>query len=412
MNKGFQEMLKTTTIAETSPGSIIADFEMMLDDVAKKGIPLTGKTKHIAMGQLKAINDKMTTPLETGLSRPQQLSYPNINGIYMLLRNSGIVKVQKNKKKNMLVINDAGLETWHQLNLAEKYFSLFKLFLTTSHEITLERGTHLKNPLGVWRAFFKQIKPGGLKIKGNSDLEDTLGYSVGYYMVSLMGLFGIVDIVQEQVKAGEKWMPVSVKKTPFGEALLAQCLKSIDMMEYILLLGEPDYGKDPNTFIRDMVKETFTEVKDLLSPEAVTYEFQDGLYTYKVSLYDSNCLMIIPAKVSWKMFAESIMDAFKFENDHLYMFRFEDCFGEKISISHDAGNDPDSYSVSENRIGDFLINEGDEIEFVFDYGDWWEFKIEFISIGKPDKRVKKPKVTDFKGTPPEQYPYDEEDEFY
>lgn len=333
-------------------------------------------------------------------SRPKQESLPNINGLYLLLRNSGLTKVQRKKKKRILVAHGPAVEAWRVLSNEEKYVSLFKYFLFSSHDLVHRFGGNISKSLYLLVSLFESIKLFQVKIKGNSDLELSCTYNYGTHFLVLLEMFGLVTITQAKAKKGEKWFPGSMEKTPLGEALIALLADSLTAL-HSTQMGQ----LKPNDCMIEIFAPYVSNVKHLLSDaEEPMSEFRDGLYTFHVTLQKSSCRIIIPASATFSSFSGAILDAFNFDNDHLYMFKFEDCFGTKIEIAH--GEDLDAYSSDETTIGDLSMDEGDESQYVFDFGDWWEFGIVLEQINKPDKRIQQAKITDRKGTPPEQYPYD------
>jgi len=396
------DILKKAVITKTTPGSLIADFEMLLTEAEQTGIPLSEKTKHIAMGQLFRINESLTTPLITEYSRPKQESLPNINGLYLLLRISGLTKVQRKEKKRILVAHGPAVEIWRGLSNEEKYVSLFKYFLFSSHDLVHRLGGNIPKSPYLLFSLFESIKLSPVKIKGNSDLELSCTYNYGTHFLVLLEMFGLVTITQAKAKKGEKWFPGSIAKTPLGEALIALLADSLAALQ------STQMGQlEPNDCLIEMFAPYVSNVKHLL-PDAdePMSEFRDGLYTFYVTLQKSSCRIIIPASASFSSFSNAILGAFNFDNDHLYMFKFEDCFGTKIEIAHEE--DLDAYSSDETTIGDLSMDEGDEIQYVFDFGDWWEFGIVLEQINTPDKHIKQAKIMNRKGTPPEQYPYNDD----
>ncbi len=402
MDKKHIDIFQKTRVTETTPGSLIADMEILLTKAEQEGIAISEKTKHITMNQLIGINEALTSPLKTAHIRPTQVSLPNIHGLYILLRISGLTKVQRKKKKAFLVTHGPTVETWKGLNNEEKYASLLKYFLFTPHDtIESSMGTRMPTLYKLWD-LFEKLSVSPLKIRGDKDLENSCTYNYGTYFMVLLELFGMVTITQAKANRGEKWFPETLTSTPLGEAFIALILDSLNKIQTALIRQD-----DPNKLFMQMIAPYMPVVKDLLpDAEDPIREFRDGLYTFEVRLQKSSRRIVIPATEDFSTFSETILNAFNFYNDHLYMFKFEDRFGTKIQISYEE--DLDSYS-SDTAIGDLSMDEGDKIVFIFDFGDWWEFDITLEQIDKPDKSIKEAKITDRKGTPPQQYPYDDED---
>src|SRR2546427_769858 len=88
-----QKMLRAQTISLTGPGTIGHDFESLLRFVAEREVPLTGVNQMLSMKLLPALNERMARPLDIKLQRPQLKSFPHLHGLYLLLRASGLARV-------------------------------------------------------------------------------------------------------------------------------------------------------------------------------------------------------------------------------------------------------------------------------------------------------------------------------
>jgi len=402
MDKKYIDIFKETLFTKTTPGSLIADVELLLAETEQAGIPLSKKSKHITMGQLIRINESLTTPLIIKQSRPTQKSFPNINGLYILLRNSGLVKVRPEGKKLFLVTHEPAIAIWKSLNAEEKYASLFKLFFFDIQNRDRLFSRKSSPPLYLLFSLFETLSSSPLKVRNNKAIESKCTY-LGTYFLTLMDMFGLITIAQAETDTVEKWFPKSVAKTPLGEAF-------VSLLQNSLHVVMPTYVDTTylDTELIKLLSPLMPEVKSLLPGIEDSWGiFRDGLYTFLVTLQKASCRITIPAAASFSTFAQAILDAFHFANDHLHMFKFENAFGVEVEIFHEESHD--GYSSTETTIGELSLNEGDTLEFIFDFGDWWEFGVVLERIDKPDGRIKQPKITACKGTPPEQYDYDDEE---
>src|SRR6516162_3254449 len=84
------ESLKNQPIDESNPGTILKDFQTLLDFIGTYGIKTGGKNYRLPLTSLGALDERMSHPLHPRLARPQQLSFPHLNGLYLLLRCSGL----------------------------------------------------------------------------------------------------------------------------------------------------------------------------------------------------------------------------------------------------------------------------------------------------------------------------------
>jgi len=75
-------LLKQQNITETEPGTILQDFQTLLDFVGDAGIAVSGTQHLLPLKSLADLNQRLSEPIQTDLKRPQQKSYPPINDLY------------------------------------------------------------------------------------------------------------------------------------------------------------------------------------------------------------------------------------------------------------------------------------------------------------------------------------------
>jgi hypothetical protein len=80
---------------------MLADFETLLKIVGEAGMPATA-THLLPLSSLDFINRSLSHPIEIPLARPQQRSYPHIDGLYLLLRASGLGHITVAKREPFL----------------------------------------------------------------------------------------------------------------------------------------------------------------------------------------------------------------------------------------------------------------------------------------------------------------------
>jgi hypothetical protein len=115
-------VLTSQRIDETRPGSVLADFDVLLAFL-EEGVEAGGKHHLLPMARLFELDAMMTRPLRPRLTRPQQKSFPHINGLYLLLRATQLGVVQAHGKGSRLVLDPAIHEQWLRLNATERYFN-------------------------------------------------------------------------------------------------------------------------------------------------------------------------------------------------------------------------------------------------------------------------------------------------
>ena len=224
VSRRHERLLLKTTVDENGPGTILRDFEAFLAFVEEGELPLTG-THQLRRQVLADLNARLAHPLQTGLTRPLQKSYPHVNGLYLLLRASGLTFVQGTDRKPLLAVDEVVRQVWDSLNPTERYCTLLETWLVRGHpEIIGERGRgwfRVPDTFHQVQWFFQQIPQKGLQIAGNKDAEDSLRYWPGLHNLALLELFGLVEVRHGPPEQGKGWSIETVERTSWGDALLA-----------------------------------------------------------------------------------------------------------------------------------------------------------------------------------------------
>jgi|LGVF01.1.fsa_nt_gb hypothetical protein len=400
-------ILSDQVIDDKAPGTILTDFETLLEFIGSDGIVVSPRFNHLSMKLLPELNARMAQPIEIDLKRPKQKSYPNINGLYLLLRMTGLAILKGRGKKQILAIDDAVLDSWKSLNLTERYFTLLEAWLIKGRPEIIDEDTGGYKVLFMeWSEFFNRIKKNGLKIKGNKDLESMISYLPGHYAIALMDLFGLISVRYSKPEKGKGWCVDKVHRTPLGDALrklLSDYFWSGDFFSVYRSEASVGFG-----LLQEIVRPFFPEWRNnLVLPER---EFQDGTYVFKVSLEEAWRRIAIPGSMFFDDLSTCILRVFAFDSDHLYQFSFKNRFGFLKFVNHPYMEE-ESPSTDETRIGDAMIEPGAEMTFLFDFGDNWEFDVELERLDPVDQDMDGPRILDTYGQPPEQYPdYEEYEE--
>lgn len=215
-----QQVLRDQLIDNTSPGSILHDFSVLLESLQPDGLQASGTYQLLPIKILDQLNSQLARPIEHGLTRPQQKSFPHINGLYLLLRTTGLARAERRGAKHFLVLDQTGLDSWHSLNLTEQYCTLLETWLLRwSGEITGERHGPFQHPRTQWSQFFQRIPAQGLKIVGDKNEENIINFMPGLIIIALLELFGCVSVKDAPAVKGKGWQIATVHKTPWGQAL-------------------------------------------------------------------------------------------------------------------------------------------------------------------------------------------------
>ncbi|MBM7558087.1 plasmid pRiA4b ORF-3 family protein [Halanaerobacter jeridensis] len=130
-------------------------------------------------------------------------------------------------------------------------------------------------------------------------------------------------------------------------------------------------------------------------------DFVAGIYIFRVYLTAGLWRRIkISADATLFELHKIIQEAFNFASDHLYSFFISGQPWTQPSFS--APQDPNGISVKEVKIGELGLEVGQEILYLFDYGDEWRFSVKLEEI-KSGESLEETKIIERKGESPEQY---------
>lgn len=218
LTPALEETLRKQQIDALDPGPILHDFEVFLEFIANNHIVASPKNNLLPQSSLATLNSRLAKPLEIRLKRPIQKSYPHLNGLYLLGRASGLMRIMTLGKKAVLALEGPATDAWGELNRTEQYFALLEVwFEKASIEMLGEPGEWrssgmLSECLNLWRRISKK----GLKF-GRSEQEYLMHWA---HNIALMEMFGLAQIKRGKPQVDKGWMIERIDWTAFGEALM------------------------------------------------------------------------------------------------------------------------------------------------------------------------------------------------
>lgn len=396
------EILKKQRFSDTEPGTLLKDFNSLLEFIGKTGIAVSEKTQLFALNTLADINRRLTHPLDVKLKRPLQKSFPYINGLYLLLRSSGLSYAAIDGKKSKLMLYEDVLDDWNKLNPAERYFSLLQAFYYRADAAMLGERHGFLSPTYFYDCllFFQKYLGDRLDVKSNRDNMDRLRFSPGLHNLAVMELFGFIDIECTVADENETWPLSVIKPTAWGRAIFSYFAQNNLVMSFL----EDDEPGQAGSGIWETEFKKYIPAweKSLLQVERSITE--EGAYIFNVSLGEARCKIAVPANISLDELAFGILAAFDFDNDHLYEFIYKNEYGIEESIAHPYAERDHEYCTDDCPVGYLPLYKGMSFIFHFDFGDDWRFKIQVEAMPSAGSDYSELTVIEKRGTPPEQYP--------
>lgn len=409
---GRKRLLQELTIDENQPGTILHDFAVILDIVRGSKQTLT-PAQQLPLALLSQINQQLKHPIQLALKRPSRKSYPPVQGLYLLLRTSGLSYVDTSGKQPVLVVDEAAYQQWIQLNATERYGNLLEAwFLRGYAEILGDYSRTLWSlpdnfqHIGSFLARYDLIS--GLQVAGNRDAEMVLRYSPEWHNLGLLDLFGFINVQSGPPQPGKGWHIERITLTPVGAAFLS--LLYTELFQYPAKLIALDELDSTVGVLQKILQPYFPEWQRNLTPTEVP--FREGAFIFKVSLGNNIWRRIaIDAKQSLAALASAVLASVDFDEDHLYQFSYRDRFGSLHQIYHPYMRREEPLIASEIAVGSLSLQVGQTMNFLFDFGDEWEFDLLLETID-PNQKLRKAKILETHGDAPAQYgEFDDYDDF-
>src|SRR5689334_4871600 len=123
LTKTLAQTLLEQVIDTERPGPILRDFRTVLDFVGAKGVKAAGKYHLLPIESIGELDARLSRPLRLELKRPQLRSHPYLWGLHLLLRASGLSRLEGVGARTRLVLNPPLLAQWDSLNSTEQYFT-------------------------------------------------------------------------------------------------------------------------------------------------------------------------------------------------------------------------------------------------------------------------------------------------
>ncbi|MEY2984798.1 MAG: hypothetical protein RLZZ568_1415 [Cyanobacteriota bacterium] len=404
--------LESQEITETTPGTILADFHAMLAMVEAGDITVSGKRHHISQKLLGDINQRLSHPIDVDFKRPLQQSYPNIHGLYLLLRASRLAIVETQGKTSYLKLDPERYQQWQQFNATEQYFALLEAWLVRATPELLgddRSGDRLEGDACLRGWEWHLSKNQTLTIKSYVE-QQNLNYWPRLYNLALMGMFGLVSITPGKPDAGKGWRIRKVTPLPLGNAIFALFKKTF--FERELIWSSENNPALPLNELQPAFQPYFPDWQQYFTFEQT--QFRPDRHIFKVSLGKIWRKLAIAGDANLYDLSLLILKSVNFDNDHLHCFTYQNEAGQKVEIYHpyyegglfDRG--PQMPPTDQVKVGDLPLKVGDKMKYLFDFGDDWRFTIQLESLepltAKPRQGEPVGEILASKGKAPEQYP--------
>ncbi len=214
------ELLTQQSISTTSPGTILTDFQTLLDFVGNDGVSVSDKSCTLSLKSLVELNQRLSQPIQLDLKRPVQQSYPAIDGLYLILITCGLGEVKLVDKKQILSLNPVILAIWQGLNQTERYFMLLETWLIRADLGILDSQRLSVDNQGVKCLEYWQMAIEKSREFDSYDEQKSLNYSPQLHNIALLEMFGFIIVDMGSPSQGKGWRIDRVQKLPFGDVMM------------------------------------------------------------------------------------------------------------------------------------------------------------------------------------------------
>jgi hypothetical protein len=123
-----EQCLRDQIVTIDQPGPVLHDFQMLLDFLGSKGVEAAGKYNMLPIKIIGELDSRLirSLRLESKMKRPQIRSHPYPQGLNLVLRASGLSRVEGAGDKARLVLDPEMMVQWERLNPTEQYFNLLE----------------------------------------------------------------------------------------------------------------------------------------------------------------------------------------------------------------------------------------------------------------------------------------------
>lgn len=396
-----KRLMKQQHFTAITPGPIVHDFAALLEYVHAQPLPVTG-AQQLPLRALPEINDRLHRPIQIGLQRPQQKSYPAIHGLYLVLRASGLTYLDHTRASPHLCVDETLYAVWKALNPTEQYCALLEAWLLRGYpEIVGERERPYTLPenYSKWASFFQRLPREGCAYLSKEALLELFS-TPGWHNLGLLELFGCIEIQPGAPAGGQGWQIAHLDRTAFGEAMLA-ALAATFFAAGDWWAGFQEVELLPAGTLQPALRPYIPQWERLLPlPDEKT--FRDGIYTFRVALEKEIWRRVaLPATSTLDDLAQLILRAYAFDSEHLYRFFYQNRYGLLRRINHPLLTE--APRTCDARVGEIPLMVGQTMTFLFDLTDQWEFEVTLETVDTDSAMPQAPRILGRHGKAPKQY---------
>ena len=423
-------------ISEKDVSATVSDFLVFCDFIEATKPSATAKGDLSTKGCYE-VNKILSIKRENAKLTDRMHQYPEVSLWFSVAIETGVIAQSDVKGGKTIYDATEKYPLFKQLNAFTQYMTIFQVwycFIDIGAQY-IERGSEFLLRNLIDRVFIELPKNGYSKWiarNGRSNTFDSLygGQSVQLIMEHcyktgcVLRALGLIKAEEsnETSKYYNHPMFDRVKPTQFGCVIMKTC----DTRRYAWFNVYTDLSVHIDD--RDVFEKTDEAIEngeeEFITP--FLYCFPEGsidedaicemvyghsnspnderIFDFKVML-GKKCYRVIRCapQHTFEELHLAIQEAFDFDNDHLYSFYLDGKMYSGYAISHPYSEKPPYANAVD--IGGERLRDKQQILYLLDYGDMWEFNIKLnVQLNKDKATYKKTVIIECVGEAPEQYP--------
>lgn len=396
-------------VGQAGAGTIVHDVSVLLDFIGQRRLASKSRQGNLPADVLPMLNNLLAPPIELELKRPLMRDYPNVAGVYALLR---VMELVRPDGGGVSVASD-NVARWRGLNPTEQYFALLEAWLLRTQESVLgavdrSRRRQFADNLN----FLTELSQAQWRSTEKHFRLTEWGGGVRAWNVQLQARFGLVEIERAEPSArrygqGRGWMLGRARRTAWGTGVawtLATRLHDECGEDSIFgnLPDDADFGWLQPAFQPWIPAWRTVYVPGAAAPTTGRFVFRAGFAPRSGSRSVWRRLAV-PGGETLDGLADAVLQAFEFsDTEHLYAFSYRDRLGRERTYNHPYC-DEGPYA-SELEVREMGLPEKKVVKFLFDFGDCWKFELRLERIEPERGRGRRIELLEWAGKAPPQYP--------
>lgn len=407
----------------------VLDFITFCDFVETKK-PFATQKGDLSTKACFEVNQLLRYPAKNAKHTDRIYQYASVSLWFLIAKEAGLIACG-DKKNGKAIYNTTEIYLdFKKMNLFSQYLLIYNIwFCFVDIEVQYnERGSSYLLSRLIDRVFAQLSKHSSTQWiqteKYDYQMFDSSPVQVmmEHYYKTAHNLLDLGLLVFEEGDRLSKYYhcPVieKIKPTHFGSCVMNACeyrkyswfnvFVETEVMEEEIEAYEKTMGAmETESFLTPFIKCFPQDSIDIAAIHSIIYEYEgvdndNRIFECKVAL-DKKCYRVIRClpKHTFESFHLAIQEAFDFANDHLYSFYLDGKPYSNYSVNSRYSERPPC--ADEVCLKDVRLRNFQNILYLFDYGDQWEFDITIHIKTDGEANFESPEITKEVGKAPRQY---------